>query len=69
MYNKSGGRLHQLYQQCVYKINVSALYIWMEAYCFLSVTQFFQFTWNSQQLHKGINVTKAPVIDQKVLYS
>ena len=49
-------------------INVTALYIWMEAYCFLSMKQFLQLTWKSQQLHKGISLIKAPVNDQNVLH-
>ena len=55
MYNKSRGHLHLLYRQCVC-INVSALYIWMETYCFLSMKQLFQLTWKSQQLENGISM-------------
>ena len=68
MYNKSGGHLHLLYRQCVF-INVTALYILMDAYCFHSMKQFFQLhvTWILQQLFKCISVIKAPVNDQNVL--
>ena len=58
------------YTDSVY-IKVTALYIWMDAYCFLSVKQFFQLhnfvTWKSQQSHKGIGVIKIPVNDQNLL--
>ena len=53
------------YTNSVYII-VTALYIWMDSYCFLSMEQFFQLTWISQQLHKGISVIKAQVNDQNV---
>ena len=48
-------------------INVSALYIWMDTYCFLSMKQLFQLTWKSQQLRKGISMIKKHVYDQNVL--
>ena len=60
MYNKCGGHL-TCYTESVY-INVTALYIWMDTYCFLGMNQFFQLKWKSQQLHKGICVIKVPVI-------
>ena len=48
-------------------ISVTALYIWMDIYCFLSMKQFFNLTWKSQQLHKENSVIKAHVNDQNVL--
>ena len=48
-------------------MNVTDMYIWMDAYCFLSMKQVFQLTWKSQQLHIGIRVIKAPVNGQNVL--
>ena len=39
----------------------------MDTYCFLNMKQFFQFTWKSQQLHKGISVIKGHVNDQNVI--
>ena len=46
------------YTNSVYII-MTTLYIWMDTYCFLSMKQFFQLTWKSQQFHKGIRVIKA----------
>ena len=46
---------------------MTALYIWMDTYCFLSMKQFFQLKWRSQQLHKGISMIKAHVYDQNEL--
>ena len=63
MYNKSG----VTYTCCTDSvcINVTALYIWMDAFCFLSMKQFFQLTWPLQQLNKS--VVKANINDQNVL--
>ena len=47
-------------------ISMTALYVWKDIYCFLSMKQFFHLTWKSQQLHKGISVIKAPINDQYV---
>ena len=66
MYNKSGKVTYTCYTDSVY-INVTALYISMEACCFLSMKQFFKLTWKSQRLHKGISVIKTPVYDQNVV--
>ena len=62
MYN-----LHLLYRQCVYMYKrVSSVYL-DGLLLFASMKQFFQFTWKSQQLHKGISVIKALVNNQNIL--
>ena len=54
---------------CIYRyinVRLTALHIWMDAYVFLSMKQFFQVTWTSQELHKGIIVIRPHVNDQNV---
>lgn len=48
-------------------INVTALYVWMDAHCFPSMKQIFELRRKSQ-LHKGISVIKASVYGQNVLH-
>ena len=61
-----GGATYTCYTDSVC-INMTALYIWIDTYCFLCMKQIFQLTWKSQQLHKGISMIKAHVNDQNVL--
>ena len=63
---RGGGVTYTCYTDGVCII-VTALYIWIDTYCFLCMKQIFQLTWKSQQLHKGINMIKAHVYDQNVL--
>ena len=65
MYNKNGITLTYC-TDSVY-IHVTDMYIWMDAYCFHSMKQFFQLTWKSQQLLKVFSVIMAHINEQNIL--
>ena len=52
--------------KCVYKRTRDSSVYLDGCLCFLSMKQFFQVTWTSQELHKGIIVIRPHVNDQNV---